>query len=75
MNEEEILAVLHSLEDNPAYVTKSAYRANAQLWPGNRISFTDTHMAYLKAHPILDPKHYLSNLKLMLHKTPKMHVD
>lgn len=68
MEETEILAALRLLEDDPAFVTKSAYRANAELWPNNRISFVDCHLIYLKAHPALNPKHYLSNLKLMLRK-------
>lgn len=68
MEETEILAALRLLEDDPAFVTKSAYRANAELWPNNRISFVDCHLIYLKAHPTLNPKHYISNLKLMLRK-------
>lgn len=68
MEETEILDALRSLEKDPAFVTKSAYRANAELWPNNRISFVDCHLIYLKAHPMLDPRHYLSNLKLMLRK-------
>lgn len=68
MEETEILAALKSLEKDPAYETKSAYRANAELWPNNRISFVDSHLVYLKAHPLLNPRHYISNLKLMLRK-------
>ena len=68
MDEEEITTVLQMMQDDPKFVTKSAYRANAELWPGNRISFVNTHMVYLKAHPSLDPKHYLANLRLMLRK-------
>jgi len=70
MDEEEIVTVLRSMEDDPSLVTESAYRANSEMWPGNRISFFDNHMAYIKAHPALNPQHYLSNLKLMIRKKP-----
>ena len=68
MEETEIVAVLRALENDPAFVTKSAYRANTLLWPNNRISFVDSHLMYLKAHPVLEPRHYISNLRLMLRK-------
>jgi hypothetical protein len=68
MDEEEVLTSLRSMEADPAFVTKSAYRANAEQWPGNRISFVGTHVSYLKVHPSVDPKHYLANLRLMLRK-------
>lgn len=68
MTEEEIVEALQTMQSDASFVTKSAYRANAELWPGNRISFVDSHMAYLKTHPALSPEHYLSNLRLMLRR-------
>lgn len=68
MTEEEIRTELSKMEDSPQYATESAYRANADLWPGNRISFTDSHLVYLKTHPLLQPRHYLSNLRLKTKK-------
>ena len=70
MEESDILTALRAMQADKNLVTKSAYRANAELWPGNRISFVDTHLVYLKSHPAVNPSHYLSNLKLMLRKTP-----
>lgn len=70
MDETEILTALKAMESDKNLVTKSAYRANAELWPGHRISFVDAHLAYLKSHPAMNPRHYLSNLRLMLRKTP-----
>jgi hypothetical protein len=69
MEETEVMTVLESMKADPAFITESAYRVNAELWPGNRISFIDSHVTYLKAHPTVNPKHYLANLKLMLRKT------
>ncbi len=70
MTEEEIIAALEAMERNPALVTKSAFRANTDKWPENRISFVDNHLSYLKLRPKTDPQQYLSNLRLMLRKTP-----
>ncbi len=70
MEESNIVEALKAMESDKNLVTKSAYRANAEMWPGNRISFVDTHLVYLKAHPATNPRHYLSNLRLMLRKTP-----
>lgn len=70
MEDNEILAVLHAMENDPGLVTESAFRANSEMWPDHRISFIDTHLAYLKAHPTLRPDYYLSNLKLRIRKSP-----
>lgn len=70
MEEADILTALQAMQSDKNLVTKSAYRANGEIWPGNRISFVDTHLVYLKTHPAVNPNHYLSNLKLMLRKTP-----
>lgn len=70
MDDTTILTALETMQGDPSLVTKSAYRANAELWPGNRISFIDAHLAYLKTHPAVNPSHYLSNLRLMLRKKP-----
>lgn len=69
-NEESILSALQAMESDPKLVTTSAYRANTVVWPDNRISFVDNHLAYLRSHPGVNPQHYLSNLRLMLKKNP-----
>lgn len=70
MEEVDITTKLQEMETDKSLVTKSAYRANGELWPGNRISFVQTHLVYLKGHPSVNPRHYLSNLRLMLRKKP-----
>ena len=70
MEELDILSALKVMETDQSLVTKSAYRANSDLWPGNRISFVDAHLAYLKSNPAVNPAHYLSNLRLMLRIKP-----
>ena len=61
----EIEQLLISMSSDPAYMTKSSYSANGDLYPGNTISFVDKHLNYLRAHPTTDPRHYVSNLRLM----------
>lgn len=63
---EEVLATLKDMERDSALVTKDAYSPNAALYPDGRIPFADIHMGYLKSHKHVNPKHYLSNLRLMI---------
>lgn len=70
MTEEEVKDTLKAMEKNPFLVTKSIYKANSELWPDHQMPFTDYHIAYLKAHPTLDPRQYLANVRLMVRKTP-----
>ena len=70
MEELEIRQALRTMELDQALNTESSYSANTALWPDHRITFTEKHMAYLRAHPTLNPRHYLSNLKLMIKKLP-----
>lgn len=65
MDEATIREELVTMEADPNFVTKAAYRANVDHWPDHEISFVEMHMTYLKSHPSLDPKHYLANLRLM----------
>lgn len=72
MELDQIVAALRSMEADPNLITKTAYRANTEVWPDNRISFVDNHLAYLKAHPATDPQQYLSNLRLMIKRSPML---
>ncbi len=69
MSEDEVLTSLRTMQANPLLLTESVYRGNSEVWPNHRMSFIDYHLAYLKVHPTLDPKHYLANLRLVLRKT------
>lgn len=72
MSEEEIIIALEEMETNPDLLTVSSFRANTEIWPDNSITFIDNHLAYIKAHPSVAPRHYLSNLRLRLRKRPSM---
>jgi hypothetical protein len=66
MTAEEILTTLRGMEDDKTLITKDAYTPNAELYPDGRIPFADIHLGYLKSHKHVNPKHYLSNLRLMI---------
>ncbi|HSX52957.1 MAG TPA: hypothetical protein VLF90_01135 [Patescibacteria group bacterium] len=68
MTEDEVITALEAMIADRRLVTVSAYRANVDVWPDNRISFIDSHVSYLRAHPAVNPSHYISNLKLRLRK-------
>ena len=64
----EIIAALKLLESSSAYQTEPAYRGASPRWTNNYVSFVEYHINYLKMYPSLDPKKYISNLRLILRK-------
>ena len=68
MPESEIIGRLTALQDDTSMVTKAAYSPAADAWPDNQMPFVEIHLAYLRAHKQVDPRHYLSNLELMIKK-------
>ncbi len=68
---EESIPILEALEAmlaDDAYHTDPSYSANTVLHSDNQVSFVDKHMSYLRDHPTVDPKQYVSNLRLMMRK-------
>ena len=61
----EIKRILISMTKNDVYSTSPSYSANSERYPDNLIPFVDKHMNYLNAHPNIDPRHYIANLRLM----------
>ncbi len=66
MTKEEVLTELNTMKNDPNMVTNHAYSPNTELWPDNCIPFEEVHMTYLRTHKNVDPKNYLSNLRLMI---------
>lgn len=66
MSATEVFDKLQDMELDSNLITKDAYSPNAELYPDGRIPFVDIHMSYLKSHKNVDPKNYLSNLRLMI---------
>ena len=68
MTIDEVKTKLQSLQDDPTMKTVSKYSPTAPEWPDNRLPFVEVHLAYLRAHKLVDPIHYISNLELMIKK-------
>lgn len=66
LEEAEIREALQAMENDAAFKTGSSYIASNTLYSDHQIPFVEKHVAYLKSHPKLDPKHYLANLRLMM---------
>jgi hypothetical protein len=67
-NTEEGIAIraeLQLMAADGSYNTVSSYASNTEQYPDNRISFVKKHMNYLTAHPNLDARMYVANLRLM----------
>lgn len=61
----EVERILILMASDDTYNTESSYSANSEMYPDNLIPFVDKHMNYLSSHPTTDPRHYISNLRLM----------
>lgn len=61
----EIADTLRLMAEDLAFNTASSYSANTVLHPDNLISFVEKHMNYLNTHPAINPREYISNLRLM----------
>jgi hypothetical protein len=61
----EVEQALRAMAADSAFSTESSYSANSVTYPDNLIPFVDKHMNYLKQHQNVNPRHYLSNLRLM----------
>lgn len=61
----EIKRILKNMAADINYNTESSYSADSAAYPDNLIPFVDKHMNYLQMHPSTNPKHYISNLRLM----------
>lgn len=63
--EAEVLEALQQMEADARYNTENRYHSNTEKYPNNLISFSQTHIAYLKKFPAVSPLQYLQNLKLI----------
>ncbi len=61
----EAREILEQMVSDSSYNTASTYSSNADLYPDNLMPFIDKHMDYMCTHTELNPRLYLSNLRLM----------
>lgn len=66
MKESEIITELQALVQDDSYHTEPGHSIDTITYPDNNVPFIESHIGYLHKHPQVDPKHYLSNLRLML---------
>lgn len=63
---DEIVTKLKEFQSDPSMNTVGGYSPTAVDWPDNHVPFVEHHLAYLSSHKLVNPEHYLSNLRLML---------
>lgn len=66
MPEAEIIEELQAMIKDGSYHTIPGYSIDTAAYPDGSVPFIESHVSYLRRHPQVDPKHYLSNLRLML---------
>lgn len=64
----EITATLQKYADDPAMHSDATYSPNANDYPDNKLPFVEYHLHYLRTHKLVNPDHYLSNLRLKITK-------
>jgi hypothetical protein len=60
----QVEAALVRLVSDTSFNTEDCYSADAIKYPDNVMPFIEKHKAYLNAHPALDAKMYIANLRL-----------
>ncbi len=61
----EIYDLLTAMAADEDFNTQAGYAADSVKYPDNRIPFVEKHMVYLSLHPNVEPRGYVSNLRLM----------
>ncbi len=59
---------LEALESDKAYNTEASFTVDIETFPNNQMPFVLTHMTYLAKHAEVNPRHYISNLRLRSRK-------
>ena len=59
---------LEDMESDDGFYTTPSFTADAENFPNHEKPFVATHMAYLTKHAEVNPKHYISNLRIRLRK-------
>ena len=60
----EVVRILKQMSLDDTYNTRSSYSANTEVYPDNLIPFVQKHVDYLRAHPAVNPRQYIANLRL-----------
>jgi hypothetical protein len=60
--------ILEDMEADKGYFTEPSFTVDIEKFPKNEKPFVMTHMDYLVKHSEVNPKHYISNLRIRLRK-------
>jgi hypothetical protein len=66
MTLEEAALQLEEMQNDPNFITHSAYSPTAVDYADHMLPFVQVHLAYLRKHHQVDPAGYLSNMKIMM---------
>lgn len=66
MEESQVREALFMMLSDNSLKTEAGYTADEEMYPNHQAPFVEKHMSYLKNHPKVNPKDYLSNLKIMI---------
>lgn len=64
----EAKKMLQAMVADDTFITKPSYSANSKRYPDNSMPFIDKHLDFLRNNTSTDPRHYLSNLRLITRK-------
>lgn len=56
--------ILENMVADNAFHTAPSFTVDIGNFPDNQMSFVTTHMTYLAKHSEVNPRHYISNLRL-----------
>ncbi len=59
---------LEAMELDKGYHTESSFTIDVIKFPDHEMPFVTTHLTYLAKHSEVNPKHYISNLRIRLRK-------
>lgn len=66
MTEAEVHDALAAMLSDQSLLTEPGYIEDRDHYPDHQGPFIEKHMSYLKNHPKVNPKDYLSNLRIMI---------
>lgn len=62
---QDIKRLLTDMAEDGGFYTRASFSPDTTKYPDNFMPFVDKHLAYLSAHPNLDARMYIANLKMM----------
>ncbi|MCA9332420.1 hypothetical protein KDA00_00945 [Candidatus Saccharibacteria bacterium] len=61
----DFIKALKTMVKDNSYYTEPTFSANSELYPDQLIPFVDKHVQYISNHSLVNPQHYLANLRII----------